>query len=208
MIKLSQTTKMKIKGKKVASWSLNALQSCPGAYDSNNNIVEVCKSCYATKGRYRFKNVKATRDHNAIDYKKDDWTTRMIEECNKYDYIRMFDSGDIESNILAIKLYDVIRQLPKIKFWIPTRSDSITQLRNNVIKLGTLSNVSLRLSANNIGLKSERKGVNTFVINTEDIFEAKKQNIFICPVTTSFQTSCDTCTVCYKKNVKVAYLLH
>ena len=72
-------------------------------------------------------------------------------------------------------------------------------------------NIAVRRSADNIGLhNNERPGVNSFVINNtvEDIFEAKRQGIHVCPVGINpNQKSCDTCTVCYT-NAKVAYVLH
>ena len=57
MPKISKTSKMQIKGKKVASWSLPAGTSCPGAKGA-----EVCEGCYAKKGMYRFPQVKNVRE--------------------------------------------------------------------------------------------------------------------------------------------------
>ena len=216
MPKISQTSKMQIKGKRTGSWSLPAGESCPGSKD-----VEVCKGCYAKKGMYRFPVVKAVREYNKNDYHNDDWVERMVAKVSKFDYFRWFDSGDIETPELAMKIRAVIRSTPYTKHWLPTRSfklpkiDSILRQPKGVghdvrMKyINNYTNVSLRLSADNIGFKGELPGVNSYVIKPTDLFEAKKRGIFVCPVTLpgSTQKSCDTCTYCYG-NGDVAYVLH
>lgn len=204
---------MKIKGKKVGSWSLPAGDSCPGAKGA-----EVCEGCYAKKGMYRFPVVKGVREYNREDYKKNDWVDRMITEVSKYDYFRWFDSGDMETPELAAKIRSVVAKTKGTTHWLPTRSDKIPKIKHEIeglipghTDLSFFTNVSLRLSADNVGLdKQERTGVNSYVINNtvEDLFKAKQRGIFVCPVGTNpNQKSCDTCTMCYT-DAEVAYVLH
>ncbi len=202
---------MKITGKKVGSWSLPAGTSCPGAKGA-----EVCEGCYAKKGMYRFPVVKNVREHNKQDYHRDNWVDDMVKEVSKYDYFRWFDSGDIETPELATKIRQVVSATQGVKHWIPTRSDKILKIKvvlDGIIpphtSIGNFVGVAVRPSADNIGLNNnERPGVNSYVIRDTDLFEAKRQGIFVCPVTTDkTRTSCDTCTMCYT-NAKVAYLVH
>lgn len=215
MIKLSNTSKMKIKGKHVRSWSLPAGDSCPGA-----SGAEVCKSCYAKKGMYHFPVVKTLRTSNKLDYHRDDWVDDMVKEVSKCDYFRWFDSGDIETPELAVKIRTVLERTPTVQHWLPTRSDKITSIKRiidgNSTKclssskpLSLFSNVALRISADNIGLNNkERHGVNSYVIYKEDILKAKEQGIYVCPVGLhTSRKSCDDCTMCYT-SAKVAYVLH
>jgi len=204
MPKISKTSKMKIDGKRVGSWSLPAGDSCPGAKDA-----EVCKSCYAKKGMYRFPVVKNVREYNKEDYKKSDWVERMTKAVNKFDYFRWFDSGDLESKELATKIFSVIHNTPNVKHWLPTRSDKIRSMRSAIGLLEALPNVAVRRSADNVGLtKPERLNVNSYVITPEDIPNAQLLNITICPVgSNAAQKSCGTCTACYT-DTPVAYVLH
>lgn len=217
MPKISQTSKMKITGKKVGSWSLPAGASCPGSSDA-----EVCKSCYAKKGMYRFPSVKDVREYNKLDYHKKDWSDRMVSKVAKFDYFRWFDSGDIETPELAEKIMEVVARTPDTQHWLPTRSDKIPKIHaamrrvvysgktNELVYSYDRDNMSVRLSADNIGLdKQERPGVNSYVIQSSDLFEAARRGIYLCPVTApgSTQKSCDTCTMCYT-DTPVAYLLH
>ena len=216
MIKISKPTKMKIIGKRVGCWSLEARKSCPGSKNPNGSVVEVCQSCYATKGMYRFPVVKAVRQNNQQDYHRDDWVDDMVKEVSKYDYFRWFDSGDIETPELAAKIRLVVLRTQSVKHWLPTRSDKIPLITRSLhrdddtaIDISKLSNLALRPSADNIGLNNnERPGVNSYVIKPEEIFEAKRQGIYVCPVGINpNQKSCDTCTMCYT-DAKVAYVLH
>ena len=223
MIKISKPTKMKITGKRVGCWSLEARKSCPGSKNPDGSVVEVCQSCYAIKGMYRFPVVKAVRQNNQQDYHRDDWVDDMVKEVAKFDYFRWFDSGDIETPELAQKIYQVIESTPHCKHWLPTRSDKISSIAYHLTRpreaysqeyyhptaIAALQNVALRPSADNIGLNNqERTGVNSYVIKPEEIFEAKRQGIHVCPVGINpSQKSCDTCTMCYT-DAKVAYVLH
>jgi hypothetical protein len=213
MIKISKPSKMKITGKKVGCWSLGARISCPGSVNPDGSIVDVCKSCYATKGMYRFPVVKNARKINKADYMEEDWVERMVAEVSKYDYFRWFDSGDIETTVLAAKIAAVIVDTPTTNHWLPTRSDKIPEIARAGLfrfkKSVGFSNVALRPSADHIGLNNkEREGVNSFVIKPEEIFEAKRRGIHVCPVGVNpTQKSCDTCTMCYT-DAEVAYVLH
>jgi len=204
MIKLSNTAKMQITGKRTRSWSLEAGVTCPGSH-----TAEVCKGCYAKKGMYRFPVVKGTRQSNRIDYKTPDWVARMVKELTKLDYMRWFDSGDLESTALATKIEEVIKLTPNVTHWLPTRSDKIKSIKTVVDRIKTLPNVAVRLSADNIGLtKLERTGVNSYVIRPEDIPKAELLGITVCPVTTDAnKKSCGDCTLCYT-DASVAYLVH
>ena len=205
MLKLSNTSKMNVKGKRVRSWSLEAGVTCPQSAG-----VEVCKSCYALKNTYRFPVVKAVRQHNRDDYKTPDFVERMVAACSKLDMVRLFDSGDCETKELALKLEEVITKTPNISWWFPTRMDKSASVNSVLSRIALLPNVALRPSADNIGLdKPERAGVNSYVIRQSDIPMAIAKGINICPVTLpgSTQKSCNTCTTCYS-NEKVAYVIH
>jgi hypothetical protein len=74
MIKLSKTSKLD----GILSWSLQALDTCPGSKDSLGELVPACQGCYATTGNYRFANVKKPREFNREDWKRDDWVEDMV----------------------------------------------------------------------------------------------------------------------------------
>jgi len=194
VIKISKPSKMKITGKKVGCWSLQARKTCPGSKYPSGEIVDVCKECYATKGMYRFPVVKAVRDYNLEGLQNPDWVNNMVKEVAKYDYFRWFDSGDIPDAATALKIKEVILKTPNVKHWIPTRSDKIYKIATALfmdgnIDIRKLPNVSIRPSADAIGLNNlERTGIMSFVIRVNDIPEAAKNGIWVCPASDPSKT--------------------
>jgi len=209
MIKLSKASKMKVNGKQVKSWDLEARTSCPGS-KVDGEVVEVCKSCYATKGAFVWPASVALRKHNQQDYKRDGWVVDMVKAIGKDKYFRFFVSGDIETELLATKIKEVVTLCSKTQFWIPTRSYNIKGIREVLEEIKTLPNVSMRYSANSIGLSETGTDMTAFVINTNSVDEAKAKGVTVCPVTIpgSKLKSCSTCTLCFDTNELVAYVLH
>ena len=121
MLKLSKASKMPCR-----SWSLQALDTCPASRDADGNLVPACSGCYATTGNYRFKNVRAPREHNRQDWKRDTWSDDMVAELDNDRYFRWFDSGDMYDIRLAHKILDVCERTPWVKNWIPTTSTIAT----------------------------------------------------------------------------------
>jgi len=133
MIKLSQTSKMPCK-----SWSLQALTHCNRGQKLACQENAICHSCYASKNRYLFKPIKDARQaqYDHWIWTKDlDWIdemTAIIDKTAKTDkfgnrYFRWFDSGDLQSVSMLQEIVTIARNLPDIKFWLPTRETGILQ---------------------------------------------------------------------------------
>jgi len=105
-VKLSTVSKLD----GIKSWSLQAGETCPGSFNPDGTVVEVCQGCYALGGHYRFKNVKRIREHNRQDWKRADWVDDIVAALDNERYFRLFDSGDIYHWNLAVKLYEVARR--------------------------------------------------------------------------------------------------
>ena len=110
MIKLSKASKMPCR-----SWSLQALVTCPASKDKNGELVPACKGCYATTGNYNFPNVKAPRQHNQEDWKREEWVSDFIAELDNDRYFRWFDSGDMYNIKLAEKMLAIMEATPWVK---------------------------------------------------------------------------------------------
>ena len=199
---------MKVNGKQVKSFDLEARQTCPGS-KVNGEVVEVCKQCYATKGSFTWPASVALRKHNQQDYHRDEWVDDMVKLIGNDKYFRAFSSGDFESTELILKFTALAHRCPSTAFWCPTRSDQLSSMQPYLSVLASLPNVTMRPSANFIGFKRERPGVNSYVIRPSDIPEAATLGVKVCPVTLpgSTQKSCNTCTTCYT-DAKVAYVIH
>ena len=127
MLKLSKASKMPCK-----SWSLEAIETCPGSRDPSHpsGLVPACRGCYATTGNYRFPNVKAPRVHNREDWKRDGWVADMVEALQGEDYFRWFDSGDCYDFRLLGKILEVVFLTPHCRHWFPTRMWKFPKFRH------------------------------------------------------------------------------
>ncbi len=143
--KLSKPGKMPCK-----SWSLEAVETCPGSRGADGDLVDACKGCYATTGNYRFRNVRAVREHNREDWKRDGWADAMVDAIGNDPFFRWFDSGDVYDVRLARKMLDVMKRTPGTMHWIPTRMHKFAKFRPVLEAMADLPNVTVRLSSDSI----------------------------------------------------------
>lgn len=199
MIKLSKTSKLD----GILSWSLQALDTCPASKNKDGSLVPACQGCYATTGNYRFANVKAPREFNREDWKRDNWVNDMLIALDSSRYFRFFDSGDIYDIRLAEKILELCTKANWVKFWIPTRMHKFAKFKPVLSKLESLPNVVVRYSSDSVTGETIN-GANTSTIFSGDVpagaFECK-----------AYENAgkCSGCRACYDKDVKVvAYKAH
>jgi hypothetical protein len=146
MPKISITSKLD----GIRSWSLQAIDTCPGSIDTPGTLVPACQGCYATTGNYVFANVKAPRLFNRTDWQREAWADDMVAELNNDRFFRWFDSGDVYSIALAEKILEVMVRTPWCKHWLPTRMHKFPKFRAVLAQMKALDNVSVRFSADSV----------------------------------------------------------
>jgi hypothetical protein len=200
MIKLSKASKMPCR-----SWSLVARETCPASIDSNGELVPACRGCYAVGGNYRFSNVKAPREHNRQDWKRQDWVADMVAELDNDRYFRWFDSGDMYSLGLAKKILQVMQQTPWVKHWLPTRMHKFSKFASVISDMQALSNVVVRLSSDSVtGDTIPGQTTSTIIPSAEDAAET----MTVCRAYER-QGKCGSCRACWSKDTQViAYPAH
>lgn len=214
MIKLSNTAKLGAR-----SWSLNALETCAGSIDKNGELVEACKSCYATRGNYRFKNVKEPRDHNRKDWKRSEWVDEFVALLASDKEFRWFDSGDVYSARLAEKIFEVMKLTPHVKHWIPSRMHKFEKYAPIFEKMKRLKNVSVRFSSDSISGEYSAKHGSTIVPDLVgpvkrsraellEKWRERNPSVSFCKAIDN-QGKCGTCRDCWNPKIKViAYFGH
>lgn len=199
MIKLSKASKMPSR-----SWSLQALDTCPASRKADGSLVDACSGCYATTGNYRFKNVKAPREHNREDWKRDQWADDMVAELDNDRYFRWFDSGDVYDLRLAHKILEVMQRTPWCNHWLPTRMHKFTKFRPVLAQMQELHNVVVRLSSDSI-TGDVVEGSTTSTIATLDNVP---NSATVCEAYTR-GGKCGPCRACWDKNTAVVcYIGH
>ena len=200
-MKISVTSKLD----GIRSWSLQALDTCPGSIGAPGELVDACKGCYATTGNYRFENVKAPRRHNKDDWTRLEWCDDMVAELSKDTYFRWFDSGDMYALGLAEKMLEVMKRTPWVKHWLPTRMHKFPKFALVLQAMAALPNVSVRFSSDSVTGDYTKKLHGSVIIPTPaDV----KKGMTLCEAY-SHNGKCNGCRACYDKKVKViAYPAH
>lgn len=200
-MKISVTSKLD----GIRSWSLQALDTCPGSIAAPGELVDACKGCYATTGNYRFENVKAPRRHNKEDWQRLAWVDDMVAELNKDRFFRWFDSGDMYTLALAEKILEVMKRTPWVSHWLPTRMYKFPKFRQVLAEMQALPNVSVRFSSDSITGQYTKKLHGSVIVPTAaDI----KPGMTLCRAYEN-EGKCSGCRACYDKKVKViAYPAH
>ena len=88
-----------------------------------------CSMCYALKGRYTFKGVKAAHANRLESITNDNWVDDMVLLIKHYGkkvpYFRWHDSGDLQSLDHLKKIVAVAMATPQVRHWLPTREAGI-----------------------------------------------------------------------------------
>lgn len=200
-VKLSKTSKLD----NVRSWSLQAVETCPGSIDSETGgLVAACQGCYAIGGNYRFDNVKLPRLHNRTDWKRDAWVDDMIDALRNDRWFRWFDSGDMYDVRLAEKMLHVMQRTPHVKHWLPTRMHKFAKFGPVLAAMQALPNVVVRPSSDSVtgdyipGLHGS-----TIIPDT-----TPRDGVKVCHAATN-AGKCGPCRDCYSKDVAViGYVAH
>lgn len=200
-IRISVTSKLD----GIRSWSLQALETCPGSWASPGELVDACKGCYATTGNYRYPNVKAPRLENREDWQRLEWVDDMVKALDSDRYFRWFDSGDVYTLALAEKILEVMKRTPWVKHWLPTRMHKFPKFRQVFTEMMSLPNVMVRFSSDSVhGVYIQ--GLHGSVIVPDPA--TLPEGVTLCRAYEN-AGKCSGCRACYDKSVGViAYPAH
>jgi len=201
MIKISVTSKLD----GIRSWSLQALDTCPGSISSPGVLVDACRGCYATTGNYNYPNVKAPRLSNREDWERVDWVSDMVSALQNDRFFRWFDSGDMYTLGLAEKILEIMRLTPWCNHWLPTRMHKFPKFSLVFRDMRALPNVSVRFSSDSINGKYT-KGLHGSVIVADPDQTTKAMTLC-----RAYENAgkCSGCRACWDRSVKViAYPAH
>lgn len=191
----------------IRSWSLQALETCPGSWASPGELVDACKGCYATTGNYNYPNVKAPRAHNKTDWARLDWCDDMVRELENDRFFRWFDSGDVYALGLAEKILEVMQRTPWCKHWLPTRMHKFPKFRFVFDTMQALDNVSVRFSSDSV-VGEYIPGLHGSVIGPSAVTFQETPGASLCRAY-EHGGKCSGCRACWDKSVDlIAYPAH
>jgi len=188
------------------AWGISAYECMVGSLLAKINGT-VCKKCYALKGHYVFKNTKLAHKKRLAAVKKPEWVDYMAELLTlKYKRLaksrlfhRWFDSGDLQSHEHLMKIFEVCKLTPHIKYWLATREYKII----SKIKYKDIpKNLVVRASGIKIDGQPPKFWKWTSTVHT------KKPIGHECPAYKQ-DGECGSCRSCWSRSVKqVSYKEH
>lgn len=189
----------------IRSWSLQAIDTCPGSIASPGELVDACKGCYATTGNYNYPNVKAPRLHNRTDWECIDWVDAMVAQLQNDRFFRWFDSGDMFALGLAEKMLEVMQRTPWVSHWLPTRMHKFPKFRQVLTSMQALPNVMVRFSSDSVNGEYVDGLHGSVIVPTAD---DATEGMTLCRAYDN-AGKCNGCRACYDKSVNViAYPAH
>ena len=205
-----------------ASYTLNALDCKTGA-----KLVKVkgsvCAGCYALKGNYvRYQVVPIAQARRLERLENPGWVKAMAKVTAKGEPFRWFDSGDVQSLSMLIKIVAVAMLNPQQQYWLPTKEYKIVSTYR---KQGGIvpNNLVIRVSAPMINQRlSDVYGYTSMVITPGTKVDA---DVTICDAAHTMKNGrkvetitkenksllghCGDCRACWNPNNKVtAYPIH
>jgi hypothetical protein len=200
-IRISVTSKLD----GIRSWSLQALDTCPGSKNADGTLVDACSGCYATTGNYVFNNVKAPRLENREDWQRLEWVDDMVRALNKDRFFRWFDSGDVYHVALAQKILEVMQRTPWVQHWLPTRMHKFPKFRAVLREMMSLDNVMVRFSSDSIRGQFTKGLHGSVIVPTPENVPA---GVSLCHAY-SHGGKCSGCRACWNREIPViAYPAH
>jgi hypothetical protein len=160
-----------------------------------------CEKCYALKGRYGFPSVQAALERRLKSFDHPDWVEAMTSLIGDTQWFRWFDSGDLQSEHMLLRIMDVCRRTPKTRHWLPTREYAI--VRKVVEATPVPKNLTIRLSAH---MREQR--VPQSLLGPGVVASNVSKQFYSCPAPQQ-NNQCGECRKCWDRRVKnVTYKLH
>ena len=155
-----------------------------------------CHGCYALKGNYiRYPAIKKAQYYRLDSLARDSWTTAMVAQVKRQKWFRWHDAGDLQSVDHLKKIFEVCRQTPDTKHWLPTQERRYLPLEGSTVP----DNLVIRLSSSKIdGPRSTAWTHTSSVVMKGASCPAPAQG-----------GKCRECRACWTKSVKhVSYGKH
>jgi len=155
-----------------------------------------CYNCYALKGNYiRYPAIKKAQYYRLDSLVHDSWVTAMVAQVKRQRWFRWHDAGDLQSADHLKKIFEVCRQTPNTKHWLPTQERRYLPLDGNTVP----HNLVIRLSSSKIDGPRSTAWTHTSSVVTKGAS---------CPAPSQGK-KCRECRMCWTKSIKhISYGKH
>lgn len=192
-------------------WS-TPVSECPLGVILAKQKGTICSICYADKGMYRFSNAQkalkkrfeALKHPQFVDAFVFALEQKLKRQNIKENRFRWHDSGDLTSYDHLLKVVEIARRVPKVRFWLPTRQ--LNFLKRFFDEGGVLpDNLTVRTSATKIGERAKRA---PFGLPESTSGLDTAPGVHHCPARKQ-NNQCKACDACWRRDVPIVnYEVH
>ena len=156
-----------------------------------------CYGCYALKLRYTWPIVRQAMDRRLQAIESPKWVSAMVVLVTGHPFFRWHDSGDIQSAEHLQKIFEVCRQTPNTKHWLPTQERQFLTMDPDEVP----DNLIIRLSGSKVDGPASKCWPHSSSVVTDDTTRT-------CPAPEQ-GNKCRSCRACWDKNIgNIAYGKH
>lgn len=206
-------------GPLVWGWSLPVRRTCPGA-------SKLCLAiCYGRKGHFYLPEVKKALVRNFKATQQDEFVPWMIQELREQ-FVRVMRphiTGDLYDEEYTRKWIEIVKQAPRIQFYLFTRSWAVPDYYDAIVELGRVKNMEMWLSFDrDMQVPPRLRGFRRCYLMEDDedqppckvdlVFRDKRSTVmkkakFGSPVCRydiggNIKTSCSKCRLCFTRKRK------
>ena len=201
-------------------FSIPAVITCVG------KSVDCAKLCYATKGFFRYGNVKISLNSRNVARLQPDFVSNIVREIRTKNIsdLRIHVSGDFDDRKYVIKWQQIVARCPRTSFTFYTRSWRAKELLPSILKLSKMPNVVPWFSCDRgTGEPPFHEHIGraymavddgdhpnypvdlTFRVVRKTKMTRAKDGSLVCPIERGVavnhdKLSCSTCRLCYDSN--------
>ena len=188
------------------SYSLPAWECITGA-KLRKVPGSVCAGCYALKGNYtRYPAIKAAQYYRLATLMEPDWVPAMVTQIKRQKFFRWHDAGDIQSPKHLTNIFEVCKQTPSTKHWLPTREAKFLKFIDPDI---IPANLVIRMSSHMIDQGPVKSWPWTSTVQSPGAMRSSHvQDSRQCPAKDQ-GNQCKSCRACWNREVpNVTYPKH
>lgn len=207
LLKIASNSKL---GKRIAGFSITAVESCPGKTDLCSSV------CYATSGCFRYPVVKESHAYNLTVSKTDEFEDRInmqLKRSRSINAVRLQPAGDLYSIEYVQKWTRIAKKNPNKPFWLYTRSWRDEKFHPALKEFGALPNVQLFASLDDeIRKLGETPPSWMRLADMREDWDDIDASYVKCPNLKNKDITCAKCTYCFKppspKKRHVVFKIH
>ncbi len=184
-------------------WGISQAHCVTGSKQAKHPRT-ACSVCYAARGHYQLPTAQRAMQARLEGLKDPRWVEAMtlLISTESDGHFRWFDSGDLQSKRHLNKIIKIAKNLPNIKFWLPTQEQVIVRdvkvPRNLTVRVTAPKINAIKMPA----FRNVATVVESDKASWDKMVQTNNLDRWFCPADGSGPHKCGACRACWNKDIK------